>query len=137
MFKIHSVNFCIYYEDTDASSVAYHTSHLKFAERARTLLLKKNFKKIINKIKKNEFHFVVKEIKVDYEKPAFLFDELTVETFFNSSGRTYIWLKQVIKNKEEIICNIDVKLVWLSSESFRPSKLPNDLIPRFKFMEIV
>ena len=137
MFKIHSVNFCIFYEDTDASGVAYHTSHLKFAERARTLLLKKNFEKIIEKIKIKEFHFVVKEINVDYKKPAFLFDQLTVETFFKSNGRTYVKLKQVIKNKEEIVCDIDVKIVWLSSESFRPSKLPNDLIPRFKVMEIV
>ena len=137
MFKIHSENFCIFYEDTDASGVAYHTSHLKFAERARTLLLKKNFEKIIEKIKIKEFHFVVKEINVDYKKPAFLFDQLTVETFFKSNGRTYVKLKQVIKNKEEIVCDIDVKLVWLSSECFRPSKLPNDLIPRFKVMEIV
>ena len=137
MFKIHSINFCIFYEDTDASGAAYHTAHLKFAERARTLILKENLKKIIKKIKKKEFHFVVKEIKIDYKKPAFLFDELKVETFFKSSGKTFVDLKQVIKNKDETICDINVKLVWLSSKTFRPSKLPNDLIPRFKVMEIV
>ena len=129
--------FCIFYEDTDVTGVAYHTSHLKFAERARSLLLKKNFKTLTKQIENKEFHFVVKEINIDYKNPAFLFEELKVETFFKSNGKTYLSLKQVIKSYNKIICDIHVKLVWIASNTHKPSKLPNDLISRFKLMEIV
>ena len=31
-----SVNFRVYYEDTDAGGIVYHSNYLKFCERART-----------------------------------------------------------------------------------------------------
>ncbi len=34
-------NVRIYYEDTDAGGVVYHSNYLKFAERARTEMLRK------------------------------------------------------------------------------------------------
>ena len=43
MNKPEIFKLSIYYEDTDSSGFVYHTSYLKFAERARTELVKKNF----------------------------------------------------------------------------------------------
>ena len=31
-----SVNYRVYYEDTDAGGIVYHANYLKFCERART-----------------------------------------------------------------------------------------------------
>ena len=34
-------NVRVYYEDTDSGGVVYHSNYLKFAERARTEMLRK------------------------------------------------------------------------------------------------
>jgi acyl-CoA thioester hydrolase len=36
----HQFRVRVYYEDTDAGGVVYHASYLKFAERARTEMLR-------------------------------------------------------------------------------------------------
>ena len=42
MKQIHQTKFEIFYEDTDSSGFTYHTTYLKFAERARSQFVKKN-----------------------------------------------------------------------------------------------
>ena len=82
MKKIHQTKFEIFYEDTDSSGFTYHTTYLKFAERARSQFVKENLEEIKNCMLNNSFFFVVKEIKVSFFKPTFLYDQLNVKTFF-------------------------------------------------------
>ena len=82
MKKIHQTKFEIFYEDTDSSGFTYHTSYLKFAERARSQFVRENLEEIKDKMINNSFFFVVREIKVSFLKPTFLFDKLDVKTFF-------------------------------------------------------
>ena len=42
MKKVHQTKFEIFYEDTDSSGLTYHTTYLKFAERARSQFVKEN-----------------------------------------------------------------------------------------------
>jgi len=37
---MHSFKLRIYYEDTDAGGIVYHANYLKFAERARTEMIR-------------------------------------------------------------------------------------------------
>ena len=60
MKKIHKISFNVYYEDTDSTGFVYHTTYLRFAERARTELLKKSFSDVIEILNKDDFFFVVK-----------------------------------------------------------------------------
>ena len=46
MKKIHQTKFEIFYEDTDSSGLTYHTTYLKFAERARSQFVKENLEEI-------------------------------------------------------------------------------------------
>ena len=46
MKKIHQTKFEIFYEDTDSSGFTYHTTYLKFAERARSQFVNENFDKM-------------------------------------------------------------------------------------------
>ena len=66
MKKIHQTKFEIFYEDTDSSGFTYHTSYLKFAERARSQFVRENLEDIKHKMINNSFFFVVKEIKVSF-----------------------------------------------------------------------
>ena len=61
-----TIELRIYYEDTDSSGFVYHTSYLKFAERARTELVKKKFSELKELMEKNLFFFVVSELKISF-----------------------------------------------------------------------
>ena len=78
MKKIHQTKFEIFYEDTDSSGFTYHTSYLKFSERARSEILNKHLPSAVMDMKENNFFFVVKNLEINFLKPSFLFDTLKV-----------------------------------------------------------
>ena len=137
MKKIHQTKFEIFYEDTDSSGFTYHTSYLKFAERARSQFVRENFEEIKDKMINNSFFFVVREIKVSFLKPTFLYDQLDVKTFFLKNTLASIVLKQLILKNDIVICEVFVKLVWINGKSNKPSKISKNIIARFNSLEVV
>ncbi len=137
MKKIHQTKFDIFYEDTDSSGFTYHTSYLKFAERARSQFVKKNLDEIKNKMINNSFFFVVRDLKVKFLKPTYLYDQLDIKTYFLRNSFASIELKQVFFKNNIIICEVFVKLVWINGKSNKPSKISKNIIARFNSFEVV
>ncbi|MAI59844.1 MAG: hypothetical protein CMM92_02345 [Rickettsiales bacterium] len=137
MKKIHQTKFEIFYEDTDSSGFTYHTSYLKFAERARSQFVRENLEEIKHKMINNSFFFVVKEIKVSFLKPTFLYDQLDVKTFFLKNKLASLDLKQLIIKDDIVICEVLVKLVWINAKSNKPSKISKNIIARLNSFEVV
>jgi acyl-CoA thioester hydrolase len=137
MKKIHQTKFEVFYEDTDSSGFTYHTSYLKFAERARSQFVRENLEEIKDKMINNSFFFVVKEIKVSFLKPTFLYDQLDVKTFFLKNSLASVDLKQLILKNDIVICEVFVKLVWINGKSNKPSKISKNIIARFNSFEVV
>ena len=130
-------NYTVYYEDTDASGLTYHTTYLKFSERARSEILNNFFPEIINSLRDNSFFFVVKDIYVNFVKPTHLFDELKVITSYVDNSYTSLKLNHLITFENNRVCEINVKLVWINGSSEKPVKIPKNIISRFKPSEIV
>ncbi len=137
MKKIHEDKFKIYYENTDSSGFAYHTAYLSMAERARSNMLNKDFSELTMMLKTNSKFFVVKKIKVDFIKPAKLFDNLDIITFYIGNSFTSLNLIQKIEKDGADISQIEVQLVWIDGIKSKPIKIPRNIIDRFKSMEIV
>ena len=137
MKRIHEDKFKIYYENTDSSGFTYHTSYLLMAERARSNMLNKDFPELTKMLKKNSKFFVVKKIKVDFFKPAKLFDNLDIITFYIGNSYTSLNLIQKIEKDGVDISRIDVQLVWIDGEKKKPIKIPRNIIYRFKSIDIV
>ena len=137
MKKIHEDKFKIYYENTDSSGFAYHTAYLSMAERARSNMLNKDFSELTMMLKTNSKFFVVKKIKVDFIKPAKLFDNLDIITFYTGNSFTSLNLTQKIEKNGIDISKIDIQLVWIDGEKKKPIKIPRHIIYRFKSMDIV
>ncbi len=70
----------VYYEDTDAGGVVYYANYLKFAERARSEILRKENMQPSILEKKLGVVFVVKKCSCNYLRPAKLDDLLLVKT---------------------------------------------------------
>ena len=130
-------NYTVYYEDTDASGLSYHTTYLKFSERARSEILNNFFPEITNSLRDNSFFFVVKDIYVNFIKPTYLFDKLKVITSYIDNSYASLKLKHLITSENNRVCEINVKLVWIDGSSQKPVKIPKNIISRFKPSEIV
>ena len=80
---------------------------------------------------------MIRDIKVSYIKPTFLYDKLDVKTFFLKNSLASLDLKQLILKNDIIVCEIFVRLVWVNGTSKKPSKISKNIIARFNSFEIV
>jgi len=117
----------VYYEDTDAGGVVYHSNYLNFMERCRCDWLDSlGFN--ISDIQENAgIIFVVREAQLKYELPARLFDELTVTAKPLQVGKVKLLLEQKIYNQSQLICQAAIKLATLHHSSFKLSAMPETL----------
>ena len=137
MKKIHSSLMSVYYEDTDSTGYVYHSNYIKYAERARSNLVREKFPELQKLFNSNEFFFVVSYLDTNFFKPARLSDNLKVETFLIENSFCSIKLKQQIFREFLLITDINVKLVWINGQTTKPTKIPENIIARFNSLEVV
>ena len=126
---IHKVK--VYYEDTDSGGVVYYANYLKFLERARTeALVTLGFS---NKKIKEDFGslIIVKSCNIDYKKPSYLEDQLSIRSFVKSITKTSFFISQFISRDEELIVEAKVHLVFVNEQG-KPVKITNTLFQDFK-----
>lgn len=70
----------VFYEDTDAAGIVYFANYLKFAERARSELIRLAGLSHGSLAAEERALFIVRRVEVDYRAPARLEDALLVET---------------------------------------------------------
>jgi acyl-CoA thioester hydrolase len=112
----------VYYEDTDAGGIVYHSNYLNFCERARSEIFFEKALKPFN----NRGGFVVKNLKADFLKPARLGDTLFVKTQLLESKRVSLKLLQDIFLDSEVIFKMYITLVYL--QDGKPKKIPDEFI---------
>lgn len=117
----------IYYEDTDAGGVVYHTNYIKFMERARTEWLRHLGFEQDELRNKDGVIFAVRSVQIDYFSPAKFNDELTVSSKVIKFGKASITIEQEVRRKENILCEGIIKVAMLDSEKFRPKAMPTRL----------
>ena len=121
----------VYYEDTDSGGVVYYANYLKFLERARTeALFSIGFS---NKKVQDTFNslIIVKSCNIEYKKPAYLEDELTVRSFVKSITKTSFFMNQIISREDEIIVEAQLHLVFVNKEG-KPVKIPEEIYSKLK-----
>ena len=113
--SVHVFPVRVYYEDTDAAGIVYHASYLRFAERARTELLREfnlNQKQMaINE----DLHFVVRSCEIQYLSTATLDDELVVESRITLVRGASLRAKQVIRRAAKDLVRLDILIACVNS----------------------
>jgi acyl-CoA thioester hydrolase len=112
------VQIQVYYEDTDAGGVVYHSNYLNFCERARSDAF---FKKGLSPVLENG-HFVARKVVADYIMSAKLGDVLDVKTSLVKMGGASFILLQTIHKEDKKIFELEVTLAYITFEG-RPQKI--------------
>jgi acyl-CoA thioester hydrolase len=132
--EVHVFRCRVYYEDTDAAGVVYYANYLKYAERARSEMLRRLGTDNTKLLGEHGVQFAVRDCAVTYRRPARLDDALEVHTRIMGVGRATLSAEQTVKRAEEIIADLSVRLACLDSEG-RPARLPQDIRSAFESMK--
>ena len=132
--KLHSVSYRVYYEDTDAGGVTYHASYIRFAERARTEMLRALGYGQKQMREKDGVLFVVRFLEAEYLKPAHLDDMLHIESCVESMSRTSMVLDQHIYREKDVLCKMKVVIICVS-HAMKPVRIPEALKAKLETMQ--
>ncbi|MGF1772136.1 tol-pal system-associated acyl-CoA thioesterase [Vibrio wakamikoensis] len=122
----------VYYEDTDAGGVVYHSNYLNFFERARSELLRS---KGVNQRVLLEEHtgFVVRHMDIDFIRGARLDDQLTVKTYIEEFKKASLTFAQEIVDQQGVtIAKALVKVACIDNVKMKPKAIPSSILVELK-----
>ena len=136
---VHLHRLRVYYEDTDAGGVVYYANYLKFAERARTEMLRDlGFEPgggtdpgggidPPGLAAVEGVAFTVSRCEVDYLAPARLDDELMVRTRIVKMFAATLEAEQIISRGATDCARLIVRLACVNGAG-RPVRLPESIL---------
>ncbi|MDQ2164752.1 MULTISPECIES: tol-pal system-associated acyl-CoA thioesterase [Vibrio] len=118
----------IYYEDTDAGGVVYHSNYLKFFERARTEMLRAVGVSQQTLLQQN-IGFVVRHVDIDFLQAARLDDMLTINTVISALKKaSLIFCQELVNPEGKVLCKAIVKVACIHNQNMRPKAMPQSII---------
>ena len=124
---MHSEEYRIYYEDTDAQGVVYYANYLKFFERARTEYLRSLGYEQKNLMEKGII-FVVRKVIVKYLLPANLDELIKIESKLVGVKKvSFDFLQTIYNSDSEKICEAQVFCGSINIGSKKPMLVPEKL----------
>ncbi len=126
--KPHRFDLRVYYEDTDAGGIVYHANYLRFAERARTEMLREVGVDHQEMLHRNGIAFAVRRCNVEYLAPARLDDGLCIVSSLTHLGGASMDIKQIITRGDQTLCMLKVRLACMQivgNKAGRPARIPD------------
>ena len=109
----------VYYEDTDAGGIVYHTNYIKYCERARSEAF---FEQGMMPNEDERSGFIVKHLKCDFFSSAKLGDLLEVKTSILQLKDSYILLLQEVFRDRTKVFSMEIQLVYVKAT--KPTRMP-------------
>jgi acyl-CoA thioester hydrolase len=118
----------VYWEDTDAYGVVYYANYLKYLERARSEWLRSYGLEQPELIARHRGVFVVRRVEADYLLPARFNDSLNIEAILVEQNKASLVMNQRVLRGKEVLMNAQVTLVWVHEKSFKPARIPAEVL---------
>jgi acyl-CoA thioester hydrolase len=123
---VHLFPVRVYYEDTDAAGLVYYANYLKFAERARTEMLRRLGIEQERLRADTGLGFVVRRCSIDYAAAARLDDDLVVATRLVGLGAATLELEQEVRRRDASLVRLALQIAAIGRTG-RPQRLPPTL----------
>lgn len=117
----------VYYENTDAGGVVYHSNYIAFMERARTEFLRSLGVELGALEEECRVLFAVRSMTIDFRSPARLDDLLEVTVDIKEARPASLTFEQSIRRDERLLCDGQVRVASISADHFRPVAIPPGL----------
>lgn len=129
-----SLHLRVYIEDTDAGGIVYYVNYLKFMERARTELMRSlgfGKKYIFN----HDLMFVVRDVKVQYLRPATLDDELVVTASVGDLRGASMVMRQRVRRGAEVLAEGEITIACVDRAGLKPRRMPAAMVEELKLAQ--
>lgn len=116
----------VYYEDTDAGGVVYHSNYLNFFERARTEFLRARGIHQQDLRNQHNLIWVVLDIQVKFRQAAKLDDELQVTAEPSWVKGVRVGFRQRMTRVADgvEIATAELSVAMLHADSLKPARMP-------------
>ena len=127
----HDIKLRVRYGETDRMGYVYYGNYATYFEVARVETLRKlgiSYKELED----DGVMLPVLDFKIRYFKPAFYDDELVIRTIIKKMPSVRIhFLYKTFNQIGELINEAEITLVFVSTKTQKPVKLPDDLKEKF------
>jgi acyl-CoA thioester hydrolase len=121
----------VYWEDTDAGGVVYHAGYLRFMERARSEWMRALGVDQMAFKQATGLAFMVRDMHIDFLRPALLDDELSVTVEVKEWRTASILFTQMITKMDGgCLIRASVRVACVDLQRMRPAPIPAGLIPQ-------
>ena len=124
---VYSFPVRVYFENTDAGGVVYHSEYLKFLERARTEWLRHLGFDHQGLARNHRVTLVVTALAVDFTKAARLDDNVAVSVRLESLGKVRCVFAQEIRRDDEVLVKARITVACVTGDRFKPTEIPEAL----------
>ena len=122
-----SLDLRVYIEDTDAGGIVYYVNYLKFMERARTEYMRNlGFGK--DYIFNHDLMFVVRDVVVQYLRPATLDDELVATAAIRQLKGASMVMYQRVERDGKVLAQGEVTIACVDRAGVKPRRMPADMV---------
>ena len=120
---VHHFPVRVYYEDTDAAGIVYYANYLKFAERARTEMMRVLGFDHARLRRDHDIALAVRRCVIDYLAPAQLDDGLVVGTRVLAAAGAALDLEQEVRRESIVLARLRLRIACLNTAG-RPRRIP-------------
>ncbi len=114
----------VYWEDTDAGGIVYHSNYLAFMERARSEWLRALGIDQGRLQATERVQFAVVDMDVKWKRPARYDDLLTVTAeVVEKGGATFRFAQSVLRGGETLV-EASVRVAAVKSDTMKPCRIP-------------
>lgn len=117
----------MYYQDTDAGGIVYHSRYLDFLERGRADWLRHLGFSSTQLLENHGVALVVREARINFHRPARLDDLIVISVDEINFKYAHLTLTQAIKKNGLILVSADVNLACVRLGDLKPMKFPDSL----------
>jgi acyl-CoA thioester hydrolase len=116
----------VYFEDTDAGGVVYYANYFKYAERARTEMMRELGIESSRLMQGDGVLLAVRQCTAEYHRPARLDDQLEIRTRLLEVGGASLKAEQRVTRGSTDLVSLRLKLACVTMTG-KPARLPKDL----------
>ena len=116
----------VYWEDTDAGGVVYHSQYLNFFERARTEWLRSKGVHQEKLVSEDNVLFAIRHMDINFIQAARLDDELDITVHTVKAGGVRIDFSQDMTrcSDRQLVATAKLTAACLKADSFKPTRMP-------------
>lgn len=121
--EAHVFHTRVYWEDTDGAGIVFYANYFKFAERARTEMLRAIGIEQRCMLDETGIAFAVQRCACEYLRPARLDDSLAIVSRVTLARGASLDLHQQVRCADAVLAELDVTIVCIGRDG-RPARLP-------------